>query len=90
LSSYELASANMAQMKNLKLQWRVIDATKTVMARFWGEMDPDRALEILLTRPRSLPEKRVCHDGTLVKQRDSHERIECHRGRSLTIEFRRY
>lgn len=71
LSAYELASAHMAQMRNLKLQWRVIDATKTVMTRFWGEMNPDRALEILLARPPSVDEKVVCYEGTLIKQRDS-------------------
>lgn len=68
LSAYELASANMAQMRNREQQWRVIDATKIVMARFWGEMHPDRALEILLARPPSVHEKLVCYEGTLINE----------------------
>ncbi|MBC8028531.1 MAG: hypothetical protein H7Z16_00300 [Pyrinomonadaceae bacterium] len=71
LSAYEIASANMAQMRNLKLQWRVIDATKMVMARFWGQMDPDRAVEILLPPPPSVHEKLVRYEGTSIKQHDS-------------------
>lgn len=51
LSLYEQASAGMAKMRNRKLQWRLIRAAKKIMTRFWGEMDPDRALEILLARP---------------------------------------
>jgi hypothetical protein len=56
----------MAKMRNWKLQWRVIDAAKTVMASFWGEMDSDRALKILLARPTNLHE--VSYDGTLIEQ----------------------
>jgi tetratricopeptide (TPR) repeat protein len=51
LSAYELASLGMAEIRNRKLQWRVIVAAKKVMASFWGEVDSDRALEILLARP---------------------------------------
>lgn len=68
LSAYELASANMAQMGNRKLQWRVIRAAKKVMVSLWGEMDPDRALGILLTRPRSLTEQVLSYESKLIKQ----------------------
>lgn len=71
LRAYEQASASMAQMRNRKLQWRVIDAAKKVMSRFWGEMDADRALEILLARPPQRNQKLVCYEGTLIKQRES-------------------
>lgn len=65
LSAYELASVGMAKMRNRKLQWRVIGAAKKVMASFRGEMDPDRALEILLPRPTRLHEPIVTSEGTL-------------------------
>ena len=50
LRTFEQASAGMEKVRNRKLQWRVIGAAKKVMTRFWGEMDSDRALEILLAR----------------------------------------
>jgi hypothetical protein len=51
LSAYEQASIGMAEIRNRKLQWRVIKAAKKVMVSFWGEIHSDRALEILLARP---------------------------------------
>jgi tetratricopeptide (TPR) repeat protein len=66
LSAYEQASVGMAKMRNRKLQWRVIGAAKKVMASFRGEIDPDRALEILLARPTSSPEQIVTSKGTLI------------------------
>jgi len=68
LSAYELASANMAQMKNRRLQWRVIRAAKKVMVSLWGEMDSAVALEILLAKPRSLTEQVVSYEGKLIRQ----------------------
>lgn len=68
LSAYEQASAGMAEIRNRNLQWRVIDAAKKVMASFWGELDPDEALEILLAKPRSLSEQCVSYEGKLIKQ----------------------
>lgn len=67
LSAYDQASAGMAKMRNRKLQWRVIGAAKKVMTSFWGEMDPDTALEILLARPPSLREQMVSYEGKLMK-----------------------
>lgn len=66
MSAYERASIGMAKMRNRKLQWRVIGAAKKVMASFRGEMDPDRALEILLARPTSSHEQIVTSEGTLI------------------------
>ncbi len=66
LSAYEQASVGMAKMRNRKLQWRVIRAAKKVMASFRGEMDADRALEILLARPPSLHEQIVPSEGPLI------------------------
>ena len=68
LRAYELASANMAQMRNQKIQWRVIGAAKKVMVSLWGEMDRDRALEILRAKPRSLTEQVLTYEGDLIKQ----------------------
>ena len=68
LRAYEQASASMAQMRNRKLQWRVIDAAKKVMANLWGEMDPDRALEILLARPLSSHVKMVRYESALINR----------------------
>lgn len=67
LSLYEQASAGMAKMRNRKLQWRLIRAAKKIMTRFWGEMDPDRALDILLAPP-SLHDELVRHEKALIKQ----------------------
>lgn len=50
LSAYEQASEGMATIRNRKLQWRVINAAKKVMVRFFGEIDSDRALKMLLAR----------------------------------------
>ncbi len=66
LNAYEQASVGMAKMRNRKLQWRVIGAAKKVMASFRGEMDADRALEILLARRPSLHEQIVTSEGTLI------------------------
>jgi hypothetical protein len=66
MSAYQQASVGMAKMRNRKLQWRVIGAAKKVMASFRGEMDSNRALEILLARPTSLPEQSVTSEGTLI------------------------
>jgi len=60
LRAYELASSTMPQMGNQELQWRVIHAARKVMANFCGEMDSDRALEILLARPPSLRDEMDC------------------------------
>lgn len=60
-SAYELASVGMAEIRNRKLQWRLIDAAKKVMASILGEMDANRALEILLAQPAG-------HKGTLIEQ----------------------
>ena len=68
LSAYERASVGMAEIRNRTLQWRVIGAAKKVMASFWGEMDSDRALEILLApRPRRHEQMVTC-DETLTRQ----------------------
>ena len=61
LSAYQRASIGMAEIRNRKLQWRLIDAAKKVMASFWGELDSDRALERLPARPAS-------YEGALIKQ----------------------
>jgi tetratricopeptide (TPR) repeat protein len=66
LSAYEQASLGMATMRNRKLQWRVIGAAKKVMASFRGEMDPDRALEILLAKPTILHEQIISSEATLI------------------------
>lgn len=66
LSLYEQASAGMAKMRNRKLQWRLIDAAKKIMTRFWGEMDRDRALDILLAPP-SLHEELIRFEERLIK-----------------------
>jgi tetratricopeptide (TPR) repeat protein len=66
MNAYEQASVGMAKMRNRKLQWRVIGAAKKVMASFRGEMDPDRALEILLARPTSLHKQIVIPEGRLI------------------------
>ncbi len=68
LSLYERASEGMANVRNRKLQWRVIHAAKKVIACFWGEMDSDRALEILLTPPAGFCEQTVNKQGTLIEQ----------------------
>jgi tetratricopeptide (TPR) repeat protein len=68
LTFYEQAGEGLAKIRNRKLQWRLIDAAKKVMARFWGEMDSDRALEILLARPPGLHEQMTRHEATLIKQ----------------------
>lgn len=67
LSLYEQASAGMAKMRNRKLQWRLIRAAKKIITRFRGEMDPDRALDILLAPP-SLHDELVRHEKALIKQ----------------------
>jgi len=68
LSAYEQANAGMEMMRNRKLQWRVIDAAKKVMTSFWGEMDPDRALKILLTPPLGWHEHMLGDEEESVKQ----------------------
>lgn len=68
LSAYEQANAAMEMMRNRKLQWRVIDAAKKVMTSFWGEMDPDRALKILLTPPLGWHEHMLGDEEKSVKQ----------------------
>jgi hypothetical protein len=66
LSLYAQASAGMAKTCDWKLQRRVIDAGKKIMTRFWGEMDPDRALDILLAPP-SLQEELIRFEERLIQ-----------------------
>jgi tetratricopeptide (TPR) repeat protein len=66
LSLYEQASAGMAKTRDRKLPRRVIDAGKKIMTRFWGEMDPDRALDILLAPP-SLQEELIRFEERLIQ-----------------------
>ena len=66
LRLYEQASAGMATMRNRKLQWRVINAAKKIMTRFWAEIDPDRAMDILLAPP-SLQEELIRFEERLIK-----------------------
>jgi tetratricopeptide (TPR) repeat protein len=68
LSAYEQANAAMESMRNRKLQGRVIDAAKKVMTSLWGEMDPDRALKILLTPPLGWQEHMLGDEEKSVKQ----------------------
>ncbi|MGH9930777.1 MAG: hypothetical protein ACREA9_16325 [Pyrinomonadaceae bacterium] len=75
LSAYQLASIGMAKMRNRKLQWRVIDAAKKVMTSFWGEMDSDRALEILLTPAADFDE--ASYERTLIKKVLPHTEAIC-------------
>jgi tetratricopeptide (TPR) repeat protein len=65
LCFYEQASEGMANVRNRKLQWRVIGAAKKLMTSFWGEMDSDRALELLLAPPSGLCKQMVSHAATL-------------------------
>lgn len=66
LSVYEQASEGMATVRNRKLQWRVINAARKVMASFLGEMSSDRALEILLARSPTFDE--VGYEEPLIDQ----------------------
>lgn len=66
LSLYEQASAGIIETRNRELQWRLIDAAKKMMTRFLGEMDSDRALEILLAPP-SLREELIRFEERLIK-----------------------
>jgi len=68
LRAYELASSTTPHMVTLEFQWRVIHAAKKVMAMVWGEMNPDRAQEILLAKPPSLTEQVLSYEGKLIKQ----------------------
>lgn len=68
LSAFEQANAAMPKMRNRKLQWRVIDAAIKLMTSFWGEMDPDRALKILLTPPLGWHEHMLGDEEKSVKQ----------------------
>jgi len=66
LSLYQQASDRMAKTRDWKLQRRVIDAAKKIMTRFWGEMDPDRELDILLAPP-SLQEELIRFEERLIQ-----------------------
>jgi tetratricopeptide (TPR) repeat protein len=66
LSLYEQASAGMTKMRNRNLQWRLIHAARKIMTRFWGEMNPDRALDILLAPP-SLHDELIRFEDRLIK-----------------------
>jgi tetratricopeptide (TPR) repeat protein len=66
LSLYEQASAGMAKIRNVKLQRRVIDVARNIMTRFRGNIDPDRALDILLAPP-SLQEELMRFEERLIE-----------------------
>jgi hypothetical protein len=66
LSLYEQASAGIIEIRNQKLPWRLIDAAKQIMTSFWGKMDPDRAVDILLAPP-SLQEELIRFEEKLIK-----------------------